>query len=108
MSVSYPSFTLPDPTPFGLKLNSSLSLSYENLFPDPDPPQIPEGEGGRERERGSKGMAVQSDLFVSAWGRQEGPQWGSPYLLFLGRGGIPSLRIFDRLASPAVSNITGG
>ena len=48
-------------------------------------------------------MAAQSDLFVSAWGRQEGPQWGSPYLLFLGRGGIPSLRIFDRLASPAVS-----
>ena len=90
MSVSYPSLTLPDPTPFGLKLNSSLSLSYWNLFPDPDPPQIPlnahsnfrgalgvvsshlmfpcestnilkgqyEGEGGREREKGSKDMAV--------------------------------------------------
>ena len=67
-----------------------------------------EGEGGKEREKGNKDMAVQSDLFESAWGRQEGPQWGSPYLLFLRRGRIPSLRIFDRLASPAVSNTTGG
>ena len=66
------------------------------------------GGQGRSRGEGSKGMAVLSDLFVSAWGRQEGPQWGSPYLLFLGRGGIPSPRIFDRLASPAVSNTTGG